>query len=168
MTPQKDLPKLEIFVASYFEGFTQVSVYAQGGPSGQPTFVPALKADGVWHVFPRNDEAAQLVSDGRWQHPPAPVTWVVRNRLAAPLAVRRHPELGLTALVMAPPDDGFAVYTPYGEEGHGSLYLGLLGRDAKAGQTATSRVCLVVGRDLSDDAAVDAYRGYVASLRESR
>lgn len=164
VTPQKDLPKLEIFVASYFEGFTQASVYAQDGVSGQPKFVPALKADGVWQVFPRNSDAAALVTDGRWQHPPAPVTWTIRNRLATPLAVRRHPELGLTALVMSPPNDAFAVYTPYGEEGHGSLYVGLLGADAKAGQTATGRVRVVIGRELSDEAAIEAFRGYVTSL----
>ena len=164
VAPQKDLPKLEVFLASYFEGFTQALVYAQDGASGQPKFVPALKADGVWQVFPRNDEAATLVADGRWQHPPAPVTWTVRNRLAAPLAMRRHPELGLTALVMSPPEDCLAVYTPYGEEGHGSLYLGLLGGDVKAGQTATGRARLFIGRDLSDEAAVAAYQGYVTSL----
>lgn len=164
VTPQQDLPKLEIFVASYFEGFTQASVYAKDGVSGQPKFVPALKTDGVWQVFPRNAEAAALVTDGRWQHPPAPVTWAIRNRLAAPLAIRRHPELGLTALIMSPSEDGFAVYTPYGEEGHGSLYVGLLGADVRAGQTATARARLVVGRDLSDAAAVEAFRSYVASL----
>ena len=164
VTPQKDLPKLEIFVASYFDGFTQASVYARDAISGQPKFVPALKEDGVWQVFPRDDEVAKLVTDGRWQHPPAPVTWTTRSPLASPLAVRRHPELGLTALVMSPPDDCFAVYTPYGEEGHGSLYLGLLGRDVKSGQAATGRMRLVVGRGLSDDDAVKAYQGYLTSL----
>ncbi|MCU0871266.1 MAG: hypothetical protein MUE50_02880, partial [Pirellulaceae bacterium] len=97
VTPQKDLPQLEIFVASYFEGFTQAFVYAQDAATGQAKFVPALKEDAVWHVFPRDGEVAKLVGDGRWQHPPAPVTWTVRNPLAAPLAIRRNPELGLTA-----------------------------------------------------------------------
>jgi hypothetical protein len=164
VTPQKDLPKLEIFVASYFEGFTQASVYAQDGASGQPKFVPALQPDGVWQVFPRDEEVAKLVTDGRWQHPPAPVTWTIRQRLASPLAVRRHPELGLTALVMSPPDDCFAVYTPYGEEGHFSLYLGLLGGDLKAGQSATGRARLVIGRSLSDEEAVKMFQDYVRTL----
>ena len=79
VTPQKDLPKLEIFVASYFEGFTQAFVYAQDAAAGQAKFVPALKEDAVWHVFPRDGEVAKLVGDGRWQHPPAPVTWTVRE-----------------------------------------------------------------------------------------
>ena len=164
VTPQKDLPKLEIFVASYFEGFTQALVYAQDAATGQAKFVPALKEDAVWHVFPRDGEVAKLVGDGRWQHPPAPVTWTVRNPLAGPLAIRRNPELGLTALVMSPPEDCFAVYTPYGEEGHGSLYLGLLGCDVKAGQTATGRARLAIGRAVSDEQAVKLFQEYVQPL----
>jgi hypothetical protein len=164
VTPQKDLPKLEIFVASYFEGFTQAFVYAQDTAAGRAKLIPALKEDAVWHVFPRDGEVAKLVGDGRWQHPPAPVTWTVRNPLAGPLAIRRNPELGLTALVMSPPEDCFAVYTPYGEEGHGSLYLGLLGRDVKAGQTATGRARLVIGRALSDEQAVKVFQDYVQTL----
>jgi hypothetical protein len=166
VTPQKDLPQLEIFVASYFEGFTQAFVYAQDAATGQAKFVPALKEDAVWHVFPRDGEVAKLVGDGRWQHPPAPVTWTVRNPLAAPLAIRRNPELGLTALVMSPPEDCFAVYTPYGEEGHGSLYLGLLGCDVKAGQTATGRARLVMARGSSHEAAVSVYQAYLKTLNE--
>jgi hypothetical protein len=166
VTPQKDLPQLEIFVASYFEGFTQAVVYAQDAATGQAKFVPALKEDAVWHVFPRDGEVAKLVGDGRWQHPPAPVTWTVRNPLAAPLAIRRNPELGLTALVMSPPEDCFAVYTPYGEEGHGSLYLGLLGCDVKAGQTATGRARLVMARGSSHEAAVSVYQAYLKTLNE--
>jgi hypothetical protein len=165
VTPQKDLPKLEIFVASYFEGFTQSFVYAQDAATGRATFIPALKEDAVWHVFPRDGEVAQLVGDGRWKHPPAPVTWSVRNPLAGPLAIRRNPELGLTALVMSPPEDCFAVYTPYGEEGHGSLYLGLLGCDVKAGQTVTGRARLVIGRAVSDEQAVKLFQDYAQTLR---
>jgi hypothetical protein len=158
---QKDLPQFEVFVASYFEGFTEAFVYAQDTASGQPTFVPALKSDAVWHVFPRDAAVAKLVGDGRWQHPPHPVAWTIRNPLAGALAMRRNPQLGLTALVMSPPDDCFAVYTPYREDGHGSLYLGLLGRDVKAGQSVTARARLVIGRDLSDEQAVAAYRDYI-------
>jgi len=165
--PRKDLPQFEIFVASYFEGFTEALVYAQDAASGQPKFVPALKSDGVWQVFPRDGALAKLVSDGRWQHPPHPVTWTVRDPLAGPLAIRRHPELGLTALLMSPPDDCFAVYTPYGEDGHGSLYLGLLGHDVKAGQAATGRARLVIARDLNDERAVAAYRDYLQSYKRS-
>jgi hypothetical protein len=165
VTARQELAQLEVFVASYFEGFTQAFVYGQTGAEPAAAFVPALRADGVWHVFPRDDAAAQRIADGRWRHPPAPVTWVVRNRLAAPVALRRNPELGLTALVMAPATDCFAAYTPFGEEGHGSLYLSLLGGDLRAGQSATGRARLVIGRGLTDEQAVQSYRDYLAELQ---
>lgn len=164
VTARKDLPRFEVFVASYLEGFTQAAVYARDGESGEAAFVPALKSDGVWQVFLRDDKVAELIGDGRWQHPPHPVKWGIRDMLAAPLGMRRNPELGLTVLVMAPPEDCFAVYTPYSEDSHGSLYLGLLGRDVPAGQTATSRARFVVGRNLTDEQAVEAYRDYVRTI----
>ena len=60
-------------------------------------------------------------------------------RLAKPLALRRDAATGLVGLVMAPRDDCFAISTPYGSDGHRSLYLSLLGRDIFKGQQATAR-----------------------------
>lgn len=164
VTARQDLPQFEIFVACYFDGFTQAFVYAQDAAAGLPAFLPASRSEGVWQVFPRDGQVAALVGDGRWQHPPHPVAWTIRRPLAAPLAIRRHPQLGRTALVMSPPEDCFAVYTPYSEDGHGSLYLGLIGRDVRAGQSASGRVRLVIGSQLSDAQAVAAYQDYVRSL----
>jgi hypothetical protein len=62
---------------------------------------------------------------------------------------------------MAPPQDCFAVLTPFGEEGHRSVYLSLFGRDLKAGETATARARLVIGRDISDEQAIALYKAYV-------
>jgi hypothetical protein len=165
VTARKELAQFEVFVGSYFEGFRQSFVYARAGAGGQPTFVPAARDAGVWQTFPRDDEAAKRITDGRWQCPPSPVTWTIRDRLAAPLAMRRNPDLGLTALVMAPTDDCFAVFTPHAEEGHGSLYLSLLGRDLKNGESATARVRLVIGRDISDEQAVKIHEEYVLAPR---
>ncbi len=162
---QRDLPKLEVFVASYFEGFSQSLVYARNAATGDARFLPALEADGVWHVFPRDAAAAEWVNDGRWQHPPAPVTWRVRDPMAGALAMRRNAELGLTALVMAPPSECFAVYTPFGEEAHGSLYVSLLGRDVKAGESASGRVRLVVARTMTDQQAVGVYEQYLQQTK---
>jgi hypothetical protein len=164
VTARQNLPQFEVFVACYFEGFTQAFVYAQNAAGGPPTFLPASRSEGVWQVFPRDGQVASLVGDGRWQHPPHPVDWTIRRPLAAPLAMRRNLQQGLTALVMSPPDDCFAVYTPYSEDGHGSLYLGLIGRDVRAGQSASGRTRLVIGRQLSDAQAVAAYQDYIRSL----
>lgn len=155
--PRRDLSKLEIFVASYFEGFNQSQVYARDAGTGKARFVPLLEPDGVWHVFPRDAAAAEIVNDGRWQHPPAPVAWIVRDPMAGTLGMRRNTELGLTALVMSPPGDCFAVYSPFGDEAHGSLYVSLLGRDVKAGEAAHARVRLVIARDLTDQQAIEIH-----------
>jgi hypothetical protein len=82
-------------------------------------------------------------------------------RLAAPLAMRRDSASGLTALVMAPPADCFAVATPYGEESHRSLYLSLLGRDVSAGQAVTAHARLIVDDRLSDDRALLLYEQFL-------
>ena len=123
--PQRDLRRFELFLASYFHGF----------PASWPTwgnwprqtvsgrFMEAVKADGNWQTFPRDDTAATIFGDGRWSRPPNPVTWKMMSRLAAPLALRRDAASGLTAVLMSRPDDCFAVSMPYGEEGHRSVYL---------------------------------------------
>ena len=90
-------------------------------------------------MFPRDEDAVRMITDGRWLYPPDPPPWKIGPRLAAPLALRRDARSGLTALVMAPAEDCFAVSTPYGQDDHRSLYLSLLGRDLKAGHTASAR-----------------------------
>ena len=166
VTARTDLQRFEVFLASYFNGFAESLVYVKGSPetSGKPGLMPAVRSHGDWQMFPRDDAAVKIIQDGRWKRPPHPVDWTIMPALAGPLAVRRDAATGLTALVMAPPSDCFAVATPYGEEGHRSLYLSLLGRDLKAGQTATARSRLVIGRDISDGQAVAIYEAYAKEL----
>jgi hypothetical protein len=162
--PQQDLRKFELFLASYFDGFPVSLVYVAEAPAagGKPTFMEAVKAAAVWQAFPRDEEAARIITDGRWKFPPHPVEWKIMPRIAVPLAVRRDAKTGLAAVLMAQPEDCFAVLTPFGEEGHRSLYLSLFGRDLKAGESATVRARLVVGRDISDEQAIALYKAYVA------
>ena len=162
--PKQDLRKFELFLASYFAGFPASLVYVQENPAagGKPGFMEAVKATAVWQAFPRDEEAPKIITDGRWTRPPNPVEWKIMPRLAAPLAVRRDAKTGLAAVLMARPEDCFAISTPYGEEGHRSLYLALFGRDLKAGEAATARARLVIGRDISDEQAITLYKAYVA------
>jgi hypothetical protein len=164
--PRRDVRRFEVFLASYFQGFPLSFVNVKGCPEteGEPGFLEAKKAYAVWQMFPRDDEAARTIGDGRWQRPPHPVSWRIMPQLAAPLAIRRDAETGLTGLVMAPAEDCFAVATPYGEESHRSLYLSLLGRDIKAGQTASARARLVIGRGITDQQAVTLYKQYLREL----
>lgn len=164
MTSARLLRRFEVFLASYFAGFPTSFAYVQACPEtgGKPGFLEAKKSSGAWQTFPRDEEAVKTFADGRWKRPPNPVSWRIMPRLAAPLALRRDDKTGLTALLMAPPSDCFAVSMPYGEEGHRSVYLSLFGKDLAPGQTVTSRTRLVIGRGISDEQAINLYRAYFA------
>jgi len=161
--PRQDLRNFELFLASYFDGFPASFAYVAENPGagGKPGLMEAVKSAGVWQAFPRDEEAARVIADGRWNRPPSPVAWKIMPRIAGPLAVRRDAKTGLVAVLMARPEDCFAVSTPCGEEGHRSVYLSLFGRDLKAGESAAARARLVVGRDISDEQAIALYREYV-------
>ena len=105
-----------------------------------------------------------IFSDGRWTIPPTPVEWLKMQRLAKPLGIRRNPASGLTAAIMAPPTDAFALCTPQQTEGHYSMYLSLFGRDLKAGDTARARARLVIEAGLSNADVVKAYTEYFSGL----
>jgi len=162
ITAKKDLRKLESFLASYFAGFDQSFVYARD--QGKSRFIPATLQSGVWQMFPRDDDAVKIIQDGRWKREPNPVDWIIRPRLAGALAMRRDAKTGLAALVMAPPQDCFAVATPHGPEPHRSLYLCLFGRDLKPGESVRARSRLIIARDIADARAVELYEAY---LREA-
>ena len=88
-------------------------LYVQQTRDGQKNaFMAAEKAYGVWQAYPRDDAAAALITDGRWTKPPSPVDWVLMPQIAAPLGVRRAPDTGVAVVLMAPPEDAFAVFTP--------------------------------------------------------
>ena len=158
-----NLSKFESFLASYFsDGFTNSCVYVRS--NSQPWFEPADKIYGVWQAFPRDDQAVAIIQDGRWKFPPNPVDWVIRPRLAKPLAIRGCPANGLRAVLMSPPSDCFGVLTPFEAEGHRSMYLCLFGKDLKAGETAKARARLVIASNLSDAETVRAGESYLREV----
>lgn len=159
-----NLAKFESFLACYFtEGFTNSLVYAAElpGKSAGPGFLAAEPSWGTWLAFARDDAAVAIVRDGRWTLPPSPVEWVKMPRLARPLGLRRNPATGLTAVIMSPPTDAFAVCTPIQTEQHYSMYLSLIGRDLKPGESASARARLLIVARLSDAEAVSAYEDYL-------
>jgi hypothetical protein len=165
--PRQELHGFELFLASYFDGFPTAEVYVRDdhAPDGKSAFLEAAKAAGVWQAFPRDDAAVKLFGDGRWKRPPHPVSWAIRSRLASPLALRRDANSGLTAVLMAPAEDCFAVSMPWDGDNHRSVYLSLFGRDLVAGRTATARARLVIGRAISDQQAIALYGDYLQGLR---
>ena len=162
VTARHKLRRLEVFLASSFEGFPASFVYVQDSPqaAGQPGFLEARRERGVWQMAPRDEAAVRMIQDGRGQRPPHPVDWQILPNLAAPLAMRRDSESGLAALIMARPEDCFAVATPYGEDSHRSLYLSLLGRDLQAGESCTAKTRLAIRRGLSDAEAIECYEAF--------
>lgn len=162
-----DLPDFEIFLASYCsEKFPATSVYVkQAGDSGKPGFVIAEKEPGQWQTFPRDTKARDMIKDGRWTIPPNPVDWVVMPEIAAPLAYRREPNTGATVMVMAPPEDAFAVFTPCRDDPHCSIYLALFGRTLKSGETARAHVRCAIAVNLTDEQVVSTYQSYLNEVK---
>jgi hypothetical protein len=163
----KDLSKFEVFLASYFhEAFPLPQVYVAACPETEdnPALLTAKKSFGNWQMFPRNADVLPIIRDGRWQKQPNPVDWKIMPALAKPIALRRGSESAPTAILMAPPDDCFAISTPYEGEGHYSIYFSLFGRDIEAGQTAKARLRLVVTSAAKDRQILDLYQKYMDDI----
>jgi hypothetical protein len=159
-----NLAKFESFLASYFaEGFTNACVYVRS--NSQAWLMAADKSDGLWQAFPRDAEAVSIIQDGRWKFPPSPVDWAIRPFLAKPLGVRRCPANDLRALLMSPPQDCFALLTPFEAEPHRSMYLALFGKDLRTGETARARARLVMGTNLSGETMDNLYSAYLRQTR---
>jgi hypothetical protein len=163
-----ELPDFEVFLSTYCsDKFPVTSVYVKQPREGDgPGFMTAEEADGTWQVFPRDDKACTVVKDGRWTIPPSPVDWAVMPDLAAPLVFRREPKTGVTVVLMAPPEDCFAVFTPRRDEAHYSMYLSFFGRTLQAGETARAHARLVVEDKIEDDEVVALYRDYVWEVKQ--
>jgi hypothetical protein len=165
----KNLSKFEVFLASYFHrSFPLPQVYVAADPEteGKPAFLTAKKSFGSWQMFPRNDNVIPIIRDGRWQKEPNPVDWKIMPSMAMPIALRRRSTEAPAAILMAPPDDCFAISTPHEGEGHYSLYFSLFGRDVMAGQTARVRLRLVVTSAATDREILDLYRKYIEDITD--
>ncbi|MAS35556.1 MAG: hypothetical protein CL610_16205 [Anaerolineaceae bacterium] len=160
------LPVFEVFLASYYQApFIDSQVWAARDPrgGGGEGFVKADEELGLWQAFPRDGQAASIITDGRWDLEPHPLDWTMMPNYALPLAIRRDPQTALTVIVMARPEDCFGVFTPYGEEPHYSNYLSLFGRDIAAGESASAHARLVVVANPTDEAILGMARDYLNS-----
>jgi hypothetical protein len=165
--PQTDLPGFEVFLASYFEEqFTTSLAYVEGhaATGNKPGFLAAEHSYGDWQMFPRSRDLLPLIQDGRWKIEPHPVDWTIMPDLHEPVGVRRDGRSGTAAILMAPPQDCFAIAMPYQTEAHGSLYLSLFGRTIKAQETARARARLVIADSPSDHEVERIYRTFLDAL----
>ncbi len=117
-------------------------------------------------LFPRSRNVLEIINDGRWTYPPYPNIWTIRPNLAATLGIRQEPKTGATVLIMAPPEDCFAVSMSERENPLGAFYLSLFGQDVKRGQTLTGHVRLVFGINITGDLAIQKYQDYQKQLRK--
>jgi len=115
-------------------------------------------------MFPRDPQALALIQDGRWSYPPSPVNWALRPVLAQPIGLRRAPALDLTAVVMAPREECFAVASPHQTEGHYSIYLSLFGGTLSPGRRQRARARLVIAGSLEERRIPELYRAYLAAI----
>lgn len=174
--PQQPMAGFELFLSSYFAQGFRASVYLRGDGGKPAGFVPvnrAPDASGGYVMFPKDDAASRLIRDGRWTIPPSPVDWAMPRHIAAPLALRRDESQDLTALMMCPPGDCFAVSCPWNPDspeagGYRSLYQSLFGRDLAAGETARACCRLILRRHLSNDDAIRGYAKYAAEHADRR
>jgi hypothetical protein len=165
----EDLSKFEVFLASYFhESFPLPQVYVAAGnqTGGKPAFLTAKKSFGDWQMFPRSEDVLQIIGDGRWKKQPNPVDWKIMPPMAMPIALRRGSDAAPAAVLMAPPDDCFAIAMPYEGEGHYSMYFSLFGYDIEDGQTARARLRLVVIDSVSNREILNLYEKYMKDLSE--
>jgi hypothetical protein len=166
VTAREDLSGFEVFLASYFaETFPSPFVYVR--EHDKLAFLLADRSYGDWQMFPRDAQAVPLIHDGRWKIEPHPVDWAIMPRLAAPLCLRRNTAHGLTAILMSPPTDCFAISTPYEGEIHYSVYLSLFGRDLKAGQTAAARTRLIFTTAIPNEQILALYESYLHDVSTS-
>lgn len=165
--PEQDMQAMELFMSTYFTNDFLASIWLRPAGQEKPRFVPIDRGPedrGGYVMFPRDEAARQIIQNGRWKVPPNAVDWALRDGLAAPLVIRRDKGLGLTAAIMCPPADCFAVASPWNPQtpeakGYRSIYLSLFGRDVKAGQTSKARCRLLIGH-LTDDEVAAQYEKY--------
>jgi hypothetical protein len=163
VTAQVDLPDFELGIASYlaagFRAFVSRQSNVWGEAEARIVPVDVNPMTDVYALFPRSESALKLIFDGRWDLPPYPVRYAVPAYHAQALAYRRHAETGVTALGMADPRECLAICIPVNDppddpdpaRGYQAIYFYLFGRDLKRGETATTHLRWVVGKDLADD-----------------
>lgn len=167
-TAKTDLDKFELFLASYFQKFTRASTYVQDNGGGMKGFAEAPKVKGDMQIFPRGADVLPVIKDGRWNYPPYPNHWAIRNAIASPLGMKTETNSDVTAIIMSPPGDCFAVSMSQQEAVLGAYYLSLFGKDLKDGNTLTGHARMVFGRNIAESQAVEKYAQYLRDLKGKR
>lgn len=162
ITAHEDLLGFELCISSYlsagFRAFVSRQSNEWGEQGGRIVPVDANPMTDVYAMFPRDETAAGMIFDGRWDLPPYPVRWTVPAWFDLPLAYRRHAKTGVMGLAMGDPKEcytiGISVNDPPEDpdpaRGYQAIYFYLFGRDIHQHEVASAQVRWVIGKDLSE------------------
>jgi len=159
---------LELYTSNYFDLSMAPGLYTVAPFSGAvsaanpPVLTRPADNDISRHCYcawPRDNFAARMFTDGRWEHGThSPVPWAIGRWMAHPLGFYATEDRRTLAVVMAKPQECFAVCTSYhsddpadGVAHHNSLYHNLIGEDAGPGWERTLRQRLVLTEWSADD-----------------
>jgi len=170
----------ELFTSNYFDASMNPGLYTltpYRGPVSatnpavltQPLDNPCSRF--CYNAWPRDIFAAQMFLDGRWEYGlHSPVPWALGRWFAYPFGFYATGDRKTLAVVMAQPDDCFALCTSYhsddpkdGVAHHNSIYHNLIGRDIGPGWQRTLRQRLTLTDWEADDAPLKAYQEFLAS-----
>lgn len=174
ISPHEDMRRFELCIASYLSAGFRAFVSRQSNEWGEKDSkivpVDTNPMTDVYAMFPRDEKAASMIFDGRWDIPPYPVRWSVPAWFDLPLAYRRHAKSGVMGLTMGDPQEcytiGISVNDPPEDpdpaNGYQATYLYMFGRDLPKGETAKASVRWVIGKDMSDEEIFARWEAFLA------
>lgn len=151
-------PDYEVFLSAYFRQGFRSGAYVRPAMGESPTTAIQLQPEGnplfreMYLAFPRDEQAAHIITDGRWQRGRHHTRFLPARYYGLPLGFYGQTGGALDVLFMGTPEDVFAVNMAYlaadpedqvGQ--HNSLYLSLFGRDLHPGERWRTRVRLAFG-----------------------
>jgi hypothetical protein len=176
ITLHADMSAFELGVASYLAAGFRAFVCRQSNVWGETDSrivpVDVNPMTDVYAVFPRSEADTKTVFDGRLDLPPYPVRFVAPAYFAQPLAYRRHASTGVMALGMADPKDCYSICIPVNNppeepdpaNGYQGIYFYLFGRDFLQGDTVTTRLRWIIGRNMSDAEVLARWEAFASTL----
>ena len=144
----------EVFLSNYFDLALGPHVFVQGNPFDVPKDTARWIAPevndvfvGTGLVFPRDQHAARLSTDGRWERIWGLYQWNPQRYFELPVVMSANPEKGVAGVLMSRPEDCYAVISGYEStnmddpfKDQNPLYFSLFGDNIRVGDERTVEV----------------------------
>jgi len=169
-------PDYEVFLSAYFAaGFrpgawlTPVRGRGTAPELVRPVANPIFRE--MYVAFPRDERAARIIADGRWQRGRHHTRFLPARYHGLPMGFYAQDDGPLDVLLMGLPEDVFAVSMAYATDDptddigqHNSLYVSLFGRDLHPGDRWRTSTRLVFGDfDRDEDRHREQYEAFHTS-----